>query len=90
MIQTVTGDLGPGGVFVHSDHLLAPGTLVRLEIELPDGTGEAEGVVRWSKKAAASHLDVVGGRGFGVQFTRVSDELRSYVDTDRPILLRAI
>jgi len=89
-IQTVTGDLGPGGVFVHSDYPLAPGTLVRLEIELPDGTAEAEGVVRWAKKAAASQLDVIGGRGFGVQFTQVSDELRSYLDTDRPIVLRAV
>ena len=89
-IQTVTGNLGPGGVFVHSDYLLEPGTVVQPEVELPDGTAEAEGVVRGAKKAAASPLDVVGGRGFGVQFTRVSDELRSYLDTQRRILLRAV
>lgn len=86
-IQSVTGDVSRGGVFVYSQRLLAPGTPVRLEIELPEGTGEADGVVRWAKRAPPQFAVVARG-GMGIEFTRISETLRAYLDTDPTLLQR--
>lgn len=89
-IHTVTGDLGPGGAFVHTDRSLSPGAPVRIVIELPDNSvAVAEGVVRWTKPATAP-----GGSssqaGLGVEFTRVSDELEAYLNEGCPFILQAV
>lgn len=88
-IHSMTGDISAGGVFVYSQRLLKPGTAVRFEIELPDGTAWAEGVVRWAKRVPPQFAAVARG-GIGVEFTWVSDELRAYLDEGRPVLLRAV
>jgi Tfp pilus assembly protein PilZ len=90
MIYAVTGDLGPGGVFVHTGRPMKPGTPVRLVIELPDGgIAPAEGVVRWTKPGTPQGGPAAQA-GVGMEFTRVSDELQAYLDDDCPFVLRAV
>lgn len=81
--------MSSGGAFIHSHRILKPGTAVRFEIELPAGTAEAEGVVRWAKRVPA-HLSSLVRSGMGVEFTWVSEELRAYLDAGCPVFLQAI
>lgn len=88
-INTVTGDLSPGGAFVYSHRMLQPGTRVRFEVELPGGVAEAEGVVRWARRVPP-HLSSVARGGMGIEFTRLSDELRAHLDGSGTLFLRAV
>ncbi len=84
-VMSVTGDLSPGGVFVHSARIYAPGTPVSLRFALPSGHAEARGVVRWAKRVPVSLMGHVRG-GMGVQFTWVSLELHAFlVAARRPV-----
>lgn len=80
-VTSVTGDLSPGGIFVHSARILDPGTRVRVVIQLPHGLARAEGVVRWAKRVPAQLLGHVRG-GVGIEFTWLSPELAAFLSDD--------
>jgi hypothetical protein len=88
-INSITGDLAPGGVFVHSHRLLRPGTAVRLEIGLPEGRGEAHGVVRWAKRVPPQ-LSRFSRGGMGIEFTWISEELRAYLGGTQALSAEAV
>ena len=85
----MTGDVSPEGAFVYSHRVLGPGSRVRVVVELPSGPAEAEGIVRWAKRVPASLGSLARG-GMGIEFTRISEELRAHLENTCPILLRAV
>lgn len=63
----ITLDVEKGGVFVATHHVLSLGTIVELELSLPDGQPpmHIQGVVRWTR-LHSSESD--GAPGVGVKF----------------------
>lgn len=62
-----TRDLSDGGVFLLVSRQLPIGTMVDLEIALPNGLVSVHGTVKWTRTAAE------GGEGFGVELADVSE-----------------
>ena len=74
-----TFNIGRGGVFIElaSDDLPTVGTVLEFRLEQPKGCSvyiEGEGLVRWTRDESAGALSP---RGFGLEFTYLSDESRS-------------
>jgi hypothetical protein len=78
-VTSLTGDVGPGGIFVRSARVLRPGTPVRIVVQLPGGLAKAAGVVRWAKRIPVQFLSHVRG-GMGIEFTWRSPELEAFLD----------
>jgi uncharacterized protein (TIGR02266 family) len=68
----ITQDISTGGIFVATYQLLPVGTALSIQLELPDGSElEAEGVVRWVRRAANQHSE---RPGIGIAFKNLSRE----------------
>jgi uncharacterized protein (TIGR02266 family) len=63
----LSGDMSEGGVFIETYRSLPLGTMVELDIELPDETVTAIGTVRWIREPASG-----ASAGVGVAFVIVS------------------
>ncbi len=64
-------NLSEGGIFIATEHAVAIGTVVTLELSLPTRAVPlvVVGTVRWARAAAADNA-----AGVGVQFAEVSPE----------------
>jgi len=62
------------GVFVIFHWVLRPGTSVWVEMELPDGSAAAAGIVRWAQRIPGTLTTLVRG-GMGNEFTCVPEEV---------------
>lgn len=74
--DSLTGGIGPGGLFIESSAPLAPGTELFIEFVLPDRPGEehmAKAKVAWTRNKPERHLLFPG---MGVQFTDIDEKTR--------------
>lgn len=63
-----TDDISDKGLFITTAMPEKPGTIVMLEIEIPDGeTVKCQGQVRWARKIPQSMLRVASKGGMGVR-----------------------
>ena len=59
-----TSDLGEHGLFLQANKLFPPGTLLVMELELPEGTRSLRGTIRWVKEVPpAFRRSMRGGMG---------------------------
>lgn len=73
-IDSLTGGVGGGGLFIESSDPLAPGTEVRVEFSLPHRPTQkliARGKVAWTRKKPERYLLFPG---MGIQFTEIEEE----------------
>jgi hypothetical protein len=82
-IRATLGNLSTGGLLLHARRLRPPGSRVRLILSTTEGPLQAEGVVRWVQKGAQPR-DASDSTGMGIEFTRCSPELRSYLNSRFP------
>ncbi|ANA40804.1 MULTISPECIES: PilZ domain-containing protein [Geobacter] len=79
-----TEDVSARGLFVKTTNLCPPGTLIQIELELPDGDPVfLEGMVRWSKKVPPQVIHLVRKSGMGVRIIRFiagEERYRRFVD----------
>lgn len=75
------GDISDGGLFVTTREKLVTGTLVEVEILLPDSNEDfvVEAEVRWTRDEWDEASKVVPG--FGVRFLELTDEARERLET---------
>jgi uncharacterized protein (TIGR02266 family) len=78
-IQQFGLDISHGGIFIKTKSPLEPGALIRLELQLSDGTPVivGSGQVRWRRQAASEGQPP---SGMGIEFTRLDPESRRLVD----------
>jgi hypothetical protein len=62
-----TTDLGENGLFLRSNKLHPPGTILQLELDHPDGVRRVRGVVRWVKQVSPAFRHSHRG-GMGIEF----------------------
>ncbi|MGD8859086.1 MAG: PilZ domain-containing protein [Myxococcales bacterium] len=62
-------DLSVGGMFLEADRTIEPGTLVKVQCDLPAGAISGLGVVVWRRDACSER----GPAGVGVRFMRLAD-----------------
>lgn len=75
--ESVTGEIGGGGVFIESSTPLRVGTEIAMELVLPDNPisqVHAKGKVAWVRPR---HEQYVFFPGMGVLFTEISEEART-------------
>ena len=82
--DSLTGGIGPGGLFIESSAPLPPGTELSVEFTLPDRPYEqhkAKAKVAWARNRPERYLLFPG---MGVQFTNIDEksrtELRHFVE----------
>lgn len=74
--DSLTGGIGPGGLFIESSAPLAPDTELSVEFSLPDHPRKkytAKGKVVWTRAKPERHLLFPG---MGVQFTDIDEKAR--------------
>ncbi len=74
--DSLTSDIGAGGLFIESSAPLAPGTQLSVEFSLPDHPREtytAKGKVAWTRAKPERHLLFPG---MGVQFIDINEKAR--------------
>lgn len=84
-IRGTLENLSTGGLFLHASRLRPPGSRVRLLLSTAQGPMAAEGVVRWVKKGGSGDR-FRPAAGMGIEFTRVSAELRAFLSRRFPSL----
>jgi len=62
-----TGDVSESGLFLRTNAVLAPGTVVQVEIEFPERKWSLWGRVAWAKKVPAQLAHVIPC-GMGIEF----------------------
>lgn len=75
----VTCEIGGGGIFIETTTLSEVGTVLTLELALPDDPSRpitAQGKVAWIRPREERH---VFAAGMGVQFTEISEESRARI-----------
>ncbi|MEP6935622.1 MAG: PilZ domain-containing protein [Nitrospirota bacterium] len=75
--DSLTGGIGPGGLFIESSAPLPPGTELSVEFALPDCPFEkhkAKAKVAWARNKPERHLLFPG---MGVQFTNIDEQSRN-------------
>ncbi len=75
-IRATLENLSTGGLFLHAQRLRPTGSRVRVILSTADGPLPAEGIVRWVRKGNGA----LETGGMGIEFTRHSPELRSFLD----------
>ncbi|MCI0663759.1 MAG: PilZ domain-containing protein, partial [Acidobacteria bacterium] len=76
-VDTLTGDIGGGGVFIENNSPLHVGTEIAITLLLPDDFSmplQAEGKVAWVRREPIHN---VFESGMGVQFTDISETARN-------------
>jgi type IV pilus assembly protein PilZ len=76
-LDSLTGGIGAGGLFIESSAPLAPGTELSVEFSLPDRPWEkhkAKAKVAWTRDKPERHLFFPG---MGVQFTNIDEKARN-------------
>jgi PilZ domain-containing protein len=59
-----TQEMGEKGLFLQGNQLFPPGTVLSMELELPEGIRSARGMVRWVKEVPpAFRRSMRGGMG---------------------------
>ncbi|MGA6827612.1 PilZ domain-containing protein [Nitrospira sp. NS4] len=73
-IDSLTGGIGGGGLFIESSEPLPPGTMLTVEFALPHRPGQklrATGKVAWTRKKPERYLLFPG---MGIQFIEIEEE----------------
>ena len=66
-----TEDFSPGGLFIKTTNIYPPGSLIKVELTISEGTTVSmEGRVVWAKKVPPQMIHVVKKCGMGVQIVR--------------------
>lgn len=59
-----TQEMGDKGLFLQGNQIYPPGTVLNLDLEMPEGTRSARGIVRWVKEVPpAFRRSMRGGMG---------------------------
>jgi len=75
-IDSLTGGVGGGGLFIESSEPLPPGTMLTVEFTLPHRPAhklQATGKVAWTRKKPEGHLLFPG---MGIQFIEIEEQAR--------------
>lgn len=77
-LTAITEDVSSTGLFLRSARVFQAGTPVELTIFLPDGSVEANGVIRWARRVPVQLVRDIRG-GMGIELSHAPTELRTYL-----------
>jgi Tfp pilus assembly protein PilZ len=72
--RSFIANISDAGVYLRTNRVFKPGTLLLMTIETKDDAIECEGFVRWAKKVPPG-LERITRCGMGIKFTKVPVEL---------------
>ncbi len=75
-----TEDISPTGLFIKTSTVFQPGTLLRVELSLPDDrTIRVAGQVMWAKRVPNSMLRFTKKSGMGLRLTQAGDDYKRFI-----------
>jgi hypothetical protein len=75
-----TCDINPEGFFIQTSNIARPGTLLRVEVAIPNGDPvHLLGRVQWAKKVPPKLLSLVKKGGMGIRIIRFSAGEEAYI-----------
>ena len=77
-----TGDLSITGIFIKTNTIFAPGSILTLEMELPDSKiVHLKGTVMWARRVPPSLVRHIKKGGMGVRVLQPSEEYLKFVSS---------
>ena len=75
-----TEDVSPTGLFIKTTTVFQPGTVLRIELTLPDHrTLLMAGQVMWAKQVPQSMLRLIKKSGMGVRLMQAGDDYKQFM-----------
>jgi PilZ domain len=75
-----TDDISQQGICIRTAMVCPPGSRLKIELNLPDGTvAKLEGIVMWAKKVPANMIHLVKKCGMGVRITLIQSGEGEYL-----------
>jgi uncharacterized protein (TIGR02266 family) len=75
-----TEDVSPTGLFIKTSAVSQPGTLLRVELTLPDNrTIRVAGEVMWAKQVPHNLLRFTKKSGMGLRLTQAGDDYKRFL-----------
>ena len=75
-----TGDISLTGIFIKTNTMFSPGSVLKLEVELPDSKIlHLKGTVMWAKRVPATLVRHIKKSGMGVKIVQPPAEYTEFV-----------
>ncbi len=79
-----TDDISSDGLFIKSNGVFPPGTILRIELTLPDQRIiRLVGRVMWSKQVPPSLIRYTKKSGIGIRITETNEEYKQFMESFR-------
>jgi len=77
-----TGDVSVTGIFIRTNTVFSPGSVLKIEIELPDSKIiHLQGTVMWAKRVPSTLVRHIKKSGMGVRIVQPPEEYLQFVAT---------
>jgi len=77
-----TGDISSTGLFIKTNTIFPPGSVLKIEIELPNSkTIHMQGTVMWAKRVPATLVRHVKNSGMGVRILQPPEEYLNFLES---------
>jgi Tfp pilus assembly protein PilZ len=77
-----TGDISLTGIFIKTNTMFAPGSILKMEVELPDSKIlHLKGTVMWAKRVPATLVRHIKKSGMGVKIVQPPAEYIEFVSS---------
>ena len=77
-----SGDLSITGIFIKTNTMFAPGSILKLEIELPGSKVlHLRGTVMWAKRVPSTLVRHIKKSGMGVKILQPTEEYKKFVSS---------
>lgn len=77
-----TGDISLTGIFIKTNTIFAPGSILKMEIELPDSKiVHLKGTVMWAKRVPPTLVRHIKKSGMGVRILQPPEEYIKFVSS---------
>ena len=79
-----TGDISMTGIFINTNTIFPPGSVLKIEIELPNSKAiHLQGTVMWAKRVPATLVGHVKKSGMGVRILQPPEEYLRFLEAQK-------
>jgi Tfp pilus assembly protein PilZ len=75
-----TGDISPTGIFIKTNKVFEPGTLLTIELTLPDNRIlSVNGHVVWARRIPPNLIRFIKKSGMGIHLAQIPDDYQHFI-----------
>ena len=75
-----TGDVSPTGIFIKTSNVFEPGTLLNIELTLPNNRiVSVQGHVVWARRIPPNLIRFIKKSGMGIHLAQIPEDYRHFI-----------